>query len=368
MRKQTPSRQSRRSKLVTAAIAFGCVALQVGRRLDLAVLATVIFLVTVLIVDRQAMRRLMMPKFWGVTIFFALASGLFLGPRDLDLLGLRLSAQGLEAGALMVCRGLFIFGLVSWASRAIDGAALTRVFGRVGLGNLGIAIGAAFGLLPALRDRLRERRSQGRGQQRRAAWLRGVFVEVLEEAMRSSQRLAGDLAGRARLVVVTGPRGAGKSTAVSELARGLRASGLDVGGVTQPVIEQASVRLGYELRDAATGERRAFARRKGEGRGFDFDDDGWAWAAARLEEAQRSRDVVVVDELGLLEAQGGGHMETLQRLSEGSGRARLLVAVVRAGTLEPIVEALGEPALVLEAPLTEEQLSMGLAQIGALAR
>lgn len=368
MRRGEPSQQSRRSKIVTTMIALFCVALQFGRRLDLAALATVIFLVTVVIVDRPAMRRLMMPKFWGITIVFALASGLFLGPRDIDLLGLRLSGQGLEAGALMVFRGLFIFGLVSWVSRAINGSALTRVFARIGLGNLGIAVGSAFGVLPALRDRLRDRHAEKKQEGRRLAYFRGLVVDILKETITLSQRMTDELSDRASYVIVTGPKGAGKSTTLRAFAGGLAASGFEVGGVIQLAIEEEGRRIGYELLDVATEERRPFAQRKQEGRGFDFDEDGWAWAATRLQEAQAHRQILFVDELGWLEAEGGGHMKTLLELCERPGRASLLIAAVRQDVVPTIIEQLGEPTVVLEAPLDAEARQEKLQFCEVLAR
>jgi len=224
-----------RFKFVALAIAIGCIALQAGRRLDLALLSAALWVVTVTIVDRAAMRRMFMPKFWGVTILFALASGLLLGERDTEILfGLRLSARGLEAGALMVCRGLFIFALVSWASRAIDGAVVRRLATGVGLGNLSVAVGSAFGVLPALRDRLVERRAEMKGarQTSRRVEARRALVDVVCETVRLSERLLAEQVGtRAGLIVVRGSPSAGKTTAVTRIAESLEEQGLVVGGI-----------------------------------------------------------------------------------------------------------------------------------------
>jgi nucleoside-triphosphatase THEP1 len=350
---------------VAAALAVGCVGLQLGRRLDLAAASAGLWLLIVLWADRPALRRLFFPKFWAVTVLFALGSGLLLGPRDLDVLGLRLSAQGLAAGALMVCRGVFLFTLVSWAARAVDGGKVARVAAAVGLGDLGAAVSAAFGLLPAVAERLAQRRprasSRGTGGARRVG---EITREVVAEAAELSATLAAEFGGRAAFVVVTGPRGSGKTTALRDAARALRGRGLDVGGVLQPAVEGAAGREGYDLEDAATGERRRLARRGEAARGFDFDPDAWGWAAARLADAKERRDVVVADELGLLEARGEGHLPALAALCRSPGRARLLVAAVREGCLDSLAPTLGRPAAVLTVPV--EELDARLADLVGL--
>lgn len=352
------------TKRLTLLVALCCVALQLGRRLDLAALSAAIWLPTVFFTDRHALRRMLMPKFWTVTIAVALGSGLFLGPRDLEIAGLRLSAQGLEAGALMVVRGLFIFALVSWAARAIEGASATRLARRIGLGNLGVAVGTAFSVIPALRDQLQRRKGQRR-------W-RHIAVDGLTEAARLADQLTMTFgAPRAAFVAVEGARGEGKTTAVRALAEALSKRGIVVGGVLQPPVDNdEGHRLGYDLEDIQSGERFPLARRREQGRGYDFDDDGWSWAAERLAEAKQARDVVVIDELGLLEARGEGHIPALLQLAQGSmGRASLLVAAVREGCLDSLLETLGEPERIIEAPVNEvEEIATSLVAVLHRAR
>lgn len=346
---------------ITWLVALGCVALQVGRSVEMAALADVIWLSTVALVDRGALRRLRMPKFWTIMILVALGSGLFLGPRDLDVGPLRLSAQGLEAGALMVLRGVFIFALASWAARNINGRLVRRMASRVGLGNLALAVATAFGVLPALMDRLGWTKRDDRSVwKERLAARRRLAASAVATAEALAHELADELlagGSRARLVVVQGAPGAGKTTAVERLARALRDRGLAVGGVLQPAVEDdEGRRRGYDVLDLRRGQRRSLARRKAEGRGYDFDGEGWAWAGERLARAQSRDDVVVIDELGRLEARGEGHLPALRALSERPGRAAVLLAAVRADGLGDIVAQLGEPALNLEAPLSGQAL------------
>lgn len=90
------------------------------------------------------------------------------------------------------------------------------------------------------------------------------------------------------------------------------------------------------------------------------DDDGSGRSGLRR---QRVCDVVLVDELGRLEARGDGHAIALKRLAGRPGRAAVLLAAVRKDCLGAITETFGEPALVVEAPLDDETLHHVLERI-----
>jgi nucleoside-triphosphatase len=334
-------------------LALACIAVQFPGSLPLSALALGVWLGALALVDRISLARLWMPRFWLITVLFALGSGLLLGTRDVRVLGLALSRVGLEAGALMVVRGAFIFGLAAWASRALGQGDIQRLARRIGLPSLGAAIPTALGLLPELRARYQLAAAQARSRPgRRGRSLHETAVQLFCQTARLAEQMAGGAGNRA-LAVVTGGRGAGKTTTLARLAALLAARGLRIGGVVQPVEEQQGERVGYLLRDLATGQERPFARRREEGaRGFDFDEKSWAWARQRIVEARRAADVVVVDELGLLEAQGEGHLPALAEPVEPE-RARLWLLGVRADRAAEIEARLGPPRVELEAPATE---------------
>jgi len=120
---------------------------------------------------------------------------------------------------------------------------------------------------------------------------------------------------RPHLTAVVGARGVGKTTHILALLAPLREQGLLIGGVVQPVRYEGDRRTGYDLVDVATGDRRAFARHRPPRFDgdlcFRFDPTGWAWAAERIRAPRREADVVVVDEMGRLEARGEGHVPSL---------------------------------------------------------
>ena len=274
----TLPRHPPRFRALLALLAGMCVAVQFSGSLALSALALVMWLGSLALLFRPALRRLWMPRCWTISLVFAVGSGLLLGERDVNLWGLSLSSAGLEAGLLMVVRGAFIFGLASWASQALGERDIQRVARRLGAAWLGAALPAALRLLPELLGQYRLASASTSG--RRLA--RGYEVAVL--LMCHTARVARDMA-QARVeprpqatrlepgvdherppgvlrVALLGAPGAGKTTAARELAGILAEQGLQVGGVLQPATFEHGRRTGYELRDVASGHRRSFARKK----------------------------------------------------------------------------------------------------------
>jgi nucleoside-triphosphatase THEP1 len=143
---------------------------------------------------------------------------------------------------------------------------------------------------------------------------------------------------------VVGDQGAGKTTAVIGLCDSLIASGHDVAGVLQPARHVDGKRVGYDLLDPHDGARFDLATRKTSfGPGelcYAFDDAGWGWGSTRIARARRDADVLVVDEMGKLEARGQGHVPALVQDVDDE-RCGVWVLSVRAGALDAVAAAVG---------------------------
>lgn len=123
-----------------------------------------------------------------------------------------------------------------------------------------------------------------------------------------------------RRIVVLGAKGAGKTTTLVEAAHG-RA---DVAGFVQ-VADR--VRDAYTLVNLRGGAQRRIAWRSEHG--MQFDDAAFAAAATWL----GAGEVLVLDEIGKLEAEGEGHAEAL---AAALVRPAHVVCAVRADRWEPI--------------------------------
>ena len=321
-------------RALLGAIAVACIALQFGGSLGLSAIALALWLGALALAARPQLRRLWMPRFWIVSIIMALGSGLLLGKPDLDLGPIKASREGLEAGLLMVVRGLFLVALMGWVSKLIVDDDVQRGIRKLGLAQFGNALTAAFGLIPSLGERVKPALSAGRGSGffARTKALRGLAVDLVVHTVQLARSLE-----RVPLFIaaVVGPPGSGKTSLVHRVLERLRETGVRVGGVTQPAIDEAGARTGYRLRDAATGEEIAFAQRASEG--FTFSEEGWAWAHARVAGALAQADCVAVDEVGRLESRGEGHLRTLAMPE----RAPTLLLAVREEFADPVAQRLG---------------------------
>lgn len=150
------------------------------------------------------------------------------------------------------------------------------------------------------------------------------------------------------MVALVGPVASGKTSLVLEVARALAATHGPVGGVAQPrVVEEGRTR-GYDLLDLTSQEhtRLATPAPSGAPLRWHLNPAAWEWARVRLLRARARARVLVVDELGLMEATGTGHWPALRR-GAAPDIARVWLLSVRTGALPPITRMLErEPRVV----------------------
>lgn len=177
-----------------------------------------------------------------------------------------------------------------------------------------------------------------------------------------------------RLIIITGPRGAGKTTLCGRLIRRAREAGWRVAGVLSPPRMVEGQKIGIDVVNLATDERRELAVRSFTApaairtTGYAFDEQAMEWGNATLA-ASGDCDLLVVDELGPLELQRGqGWQAGLTVLDQGNYRLGLVV--VRPELLEdarrrwPEAQEIGVGE-VKEVPQIESKLiEAGLLSVG----
>jgi nucleoside-triphosphatase THEP1 len=148
-------------------------------------------------------------------------------------------------------------------------------------------------------------------------------------------------------VILTGGPGTGKTTACRQLVDRARDLGLDCAGLVCPARVIDGVKVGIDVVDVRTEERRGLAEvdellgalRMGP---YRFDEEAIAWGVARLGRACPC-DLLIVDELGPLEMnRAAGWTNALEVMLAGD--CRLAVAVVRpalVGAVQAAVSASG---------------------------
>jgi len=337
-----------------------CIGLQFGGDLTASALALLVWLLVLALVDRRALRKLWLPRFWLFSLLLALVSGFLLGGNLSKAHGLTLSRVGLDAGLLMIVRGAFLLSLAAHLSAKVKSARFQRLLARLGFSGFGAALATAFALLPELSHTLQVR--AGVWQAEAPTW-RGrlrhfptlavqLLVETAVLAEQCARMGSNPLYAAELLVFIEGPPQSGKTRCLLALVAALKAAGHSVGGIAQPAVHQSDERVGYRLLDVATGETTAFAERvnpsapAAAGRRYQFEPAAFTRARDLLQRAVLEHPIVCVDELGRLEARGQGHLPGLQQALLQT-QPRVLLATVRADAAPALMLLLGRPTVTL---------------------
>jgi len=260
--------------------------------------------------------------------------------------------RGLETGGMVLLRLLVLTVIAAILVRQVDAEALLRQTKRLGLERLGLVLGLALNSLPRITgaagevwSAYRMRSHRARDQLRRLPGLGEVLLahtaRIAEEAAAAAS-LRGHTAltrpgvllrAPLRTVVVTGPPDIGKTAAVIAVAERLRAEDVPVAGIVQLGEIEEGRKVGFRLRDIATGEEAQLASRDPRGRGefgtrFRFSEEGFRLGREALARACAG-GVLVIDELGPVELRGAGHMPAVRRAIATPDLAGAVVVVRR---------------------------------------
>jgi nucleoside-triphosphatase len=133
------------------------------------------------------------------------------------------------------------------------------------------------------------------------------------------------------LIIVTGDRGAGKTTFCARLIELARSSGRSIGGVLSPALFEQGEKIGIDTIDLRTDERRRLADHFDPAHGgpstqrWSFHTEVIAWGNEVLHAATPC-ELLIVDELGTLEFdRGEGWMAGLNAIDAGDYRMGVVV-------------------------------------------
>jgi len=135
---------------------------------------------------------------------------------------------------------------------------------------------------------------------------------------------------RSQLILWTGQKRSGKTTQAGALVQTARGEGFDVAGLLAPSIRLGGESVGYDVIDLQQGTRAPLARRKRDGGAvgrFTFLAAGLELGRTALgRESTKSADLIVVDEFGPWELDGGGWRKNVDELLAAAPAASFLLS------------------------------------------
>ncbi len=301
----------------------------------------VFYLIIVLIWYPALRQKLTRARLWIEFGVVALLAGILLGVLAPE--GKGTWWTGLQSGVAMTARAALVVTGFSAVSIELRNPVVVNWFLRRGLGTLSSALQVAFRALPIMVHSLGRHRNGFRHPIRALSSMMALMLAQLEKSLQ--------LSIRSKVYLLTGEQGAGKTTYLAKAIPRMRSKGLTVGGILAHVFYADSKRTGYDIENVLTGERLPLCRTDQVGSGqiigpFAFLEGGLALGEQALAPATIGHcDVVIVDEVGPLELQGGGWARSIRRLLETDGKTLLIV--VRPALVEKIQTMWGVvPALV----------------------
>lgn len=338
------------------------VAASFSSRVEIVAAAALLACLVALVADRVALGRVLRLGLVVGAVFAAAVAGAAVAwASGID--------RGVSVGATVLLRIIVLVTAAALVARSVDAEAVLRATSRLGMERLGLAFGLALNCLPHLSETAATvwAAHRVRSGGRLTALVRvPVLIEVLlahtarvadraaaAAALRGHTALAGPATAvttAARTVVVTGPPGSGKTPVVTAAVDELVRRGLTVAGFVQPAIVNGSRKIGFRLRDVATGDEVPLAQRVATGSGshgtsFEFDPAGFELAVRALARA-RDGSLLVIDELGPVELRGDGHWPAVRR-AVASVALRAVVVVVRPSLVPSLLEALDAADVVV---------------------
>ena len=249
-------------------------------------------------------RRFARPRLWIEITFVAGLAGLFLGGLSEQTPGWTMT--GFLTGIQMALRALFVVVVFSSLSIELRNPRVIEWFLKRGLGTLSASLDVAFQALPTMAAVLAEQKKAILSPIRSLTHMVGTVCAMIEQYSESPT------SSRPTVILLTGKQGSGKTTFLAALLNITRRKRIPIGGILSHVVYDGMERVGYDVEDLQTGERRLLCRSNEQNDGirigpFTFAPDGLDFGrAALLSFKQTAAQALVIDEVGPLELGGDG--------------------------------------------------------------
>lgn len=271
---------------------------------------------------KRALRRLMKPGFWLFFILITLATAFVFSKIQSGSNPLR---DGLLTGIQMNFRAAVIVMGFTVIGTELYNPVIRNFFSGTAFKNLPLALELSAESLPAFIANIPDFRSLVKNPV-------NVLHQVISQAEKRLDEIKGNSFHKARVFIVTGEVGGGKTGFIENLVKTLERNKVPVGGIISRKINDSKGKTGYDIVNILTGYQIPFLR-QGPGSGEDrvgrfiILKDGLEEGRKILDSLALPPDgFVVIDEVGFLELNDDGWAENLNKLLDSSHN-RIILAV-----------------------------------------
>jgi len=324
---------------ISILLSIGIISLKVNPIL----LASIIFIIT-FIFNKNTIRPLKNYKFWIVILVLILIVPIFTGNQDTTFYGINYSSEQLQKTILMTLRGISVFLLFQVLTIDLKVNNIKPVFSKLGIKNFEIIYNLSNKIFPKIKSILTARYSlfkinwkKQKSIESIIIFLTDIFTDFFtlsdsilsEESEQYSVSPSNfinkyDLSQKPCLYIIVGDAGKGKTPWVEELIQLLQTDGHIVDGVISKKHKISDDNWYHDLIRISTNDKRQLTTmdkvetttKVGK---FKFYDDTIKWGNEQLKSINNS-DWIIIDEIGLLEFDGGGFLPGLISSTEYSNQ------------------------------------------------
>jgi len=255
---------------------------------------------------KSALRQLTKPKFWIFFVIITMLSALVFSSFQE---GSGAIEAGLLSGIQMNFRAILVIIGFAVIGKELYNPVVNSFFKGSRFSQLHLALELSFESIPNVLSRL----PSAKEFFRRPVSVVYLLLSHAEEQLKVYSSQGG------KIFIVTGEKGAGKTSALIEAIDKLKGAGVSVGGFISPRIRVDGKTIGYYLEGVLDG-RRQILMTETEQNGFQkigrfwLDPNVIKRVTSTIEEQALSPSVIFIDEVGRLELEGRGWDEVLRSL------------------------------------------------------
>ena len=300
---------------------------------------TLLIFITAIVFNKNTVRPLKNYKFWIVISLLILIVPLFTGIQNSSFLGISYSAEQFQKTLLMTLRGISVFLLFQVLTIDLNVDTIKPLFSRLGIKNFNKLYNLSNDIFPKIKSILNARYNLFRLQWKKQKSIE-VFLIFLTDIFSDFFHLSDSLIiGKPQsksitvtdflkkydfseppyLIVVVGDAGSGKTPWMEKLIQSLISDRQVVDGLISKKQQISDDKWHHDLIRISTKKKHQLTNmdeidtnvKVGK---FSFYENTIKWGNEQLKLISNT-DWIIIDEIGLLEFDGGGFLDGLQSIS-----------------------------------------------------